>query len=108
MVTVDIQKRPTDTKESQCESVAYCRPASWPAALMLAPTAGAQTIDTAHANFGQHVSTCAQTMGFSGEHNLGTHQGAAGWNGMPCERRHDCWSPAERHTPSSRRPDGRR
>ncbi len=35
-------------------------------------------------NFGQHVRTCAQTMGFSGTHNPGMHHGAAGWTGMPC------------------------
>ena len=36
------------------------------------------------ASFGQHVRACAQTMGFSGTHNPGMHQGAAGWNGMTC------------------------
>ena len=35
-------------------------------------------------NFGQHVRTCAQTMGFSGDHNPGMHHGAAGWDGAPC------------------------
>ena len=35
-------------------------------------------------NFGQHVSSCAQTMGFSGHHNPGRHQGASNWDGMPC------------------------
>jgi hypothetical protein len=35
--------------------------------------------------FGQHVMTCAQTMGFDGEHNPGMHRGLAGWNGMACE-----------------------
>jgi hypothetical protein len=34
--------------------------------------------------FGQHVSECAQQMGFSGDHNPGMHRGAAGWNGMSC------------------------
>ncbi len=56
------------------------------AVFTLAPTgAGAATTDTAATNFGQHVSTCAQTMGFSGEHNPGMHHGAAGWDGMPCQ-----------------------
>jgi hypothetical protein len=56
------------------------------AAVMLAPTtAGAATTAAAPANFGQHVRTCAQTMGFSGEHNPGMHRGAAGWDGMPCQ-----------------------
>lgn len=36
-------------------------------------------------SFGQHVRTCAQTMGFSGAHNPGMHQGAAGWDGMACD-----------------------
>lgn len=35
-------------------------------------------------NFGQHVSSCAQTMGFSATHNPGMHHGRAGWDGMPC------------------------
>jgi hypothetical protein len=35
-------------------------------------------------NFGQHVRTCVQTIGFSGSHNPGMHHGAAGWDGMPC------------------------
>lgn len=30
--------------------------------------------------FGQHVRSCAQTMGFDGEHNPGMHQGARGWS----------------------------
>ncbi|HET7399399.1 MAG TPA: hypothetical protein VFJ94_12845 [Intrasporangium sp.] len=34
--------------------------------------------------YGQHVSECARTMGFSGAHNPGMHQGKAGWDGMPC------------------------
>jgi hypothetical protein len=35
-------------------------------------------------DFGQHVSQCAQQMGFSGDHNPGMHDGAAGWDGMSC------------------------
>ena len=31
-------------------------------------------------DFGHHVRTCAQTMGFSGDHNPGMHQGHAGWS----------------------------
>jgi hypothetical protein len=32
--------------------------------------------------FGQHVSQCAKTMGFSGTHNPGVmHQGKSGWDG---------------------------
>ena len=29
--------------------------------------------------FGQHVRTCAQVMGFDGIHNPGMHTGYAGW-----------------------------
>lgn len=54
-------------------------------ALMLAPAAGAATTDMAPANSGQDVQQCAPTMGFSGEHNPGMHQGAAGWDGIPCD-----------------------
>jgi hypothetical protein len=36
-------------------------------------------------DFGRHVSTCAQTMGFDGTHNPGMHRGFAGWEPM-----HDC------------------
>jgi len=33
--------------------------------------------------FGQHVSQCAKTMGFSGTHNPGVmHQGKSGWDGV--------------------------
>ena len=39
---------------------------------------------TGSGSFGQHVRTCAQTMGFSGLHNPGMHHGAAGWDGMAC------------------------
>lgn len=35
-------------------------------------------------NFGQHVSSCAHSMGLSGDHNPGMHRGASGWDGMPC------------------------
>ena len=31
-------------------------------------------------DFGQHVRTCAQTMGFDGQHNPGMHQGFHGWS----------------------------
>lgn len=60
-------------------------------ALLVAPGAQAATIATAASatvpaasQFGQHVVDCAQTMGFSAEHNPGMHQGAAGWNDTPC------------------------
>lgn len=35
-------------------------------------------------NFGSHVRDCAQTMGFSGDHNPGMHRGAAGWDRTQC------------------------
>ena len=56
-------------------------------------TAGAVVLPVAGASaatpnpgpaFGQHVSECARTMGFSGTHNPGMHQGRAGWDGMTC------------------------
>lgn len=31
-------------------------------------------------NFGQHVVVCAQTVGFSGQHNPGMYHGFAGWD----------------------------
>lgn len=34
--------------------------------------------------FGDHVAQCARTMGFSGSHNPGMHQGAHNWDGMTC------------------------
>ena len=33
-----------------------------------------------NADYGQHVRTCAQTMGFDGTHNPGMHQGKSGWD----------------------------
>lgn len=45
--------------------------------------ASAKPVSTGPA-FGQHVSQCAHTMGFSAEHNPGMHQGRSGWDGVPC------------------------
>ncbi len=45
---------------------------------------GAVAQATPSDNFGSHVRACAQSMHFSGSHNPGMHQGAAGWNGTPC------------------------
>ncbi len=59
--------------------------------LTVALVAGALALPAAPAlaatptNFGSHVSTCVQTMGFSGTHNPGMHHGAAGWDGQPCQ-----------------------
>lgn len=47
-------------------------------ALTLAPGAAAHT--AAANDFGEHVSNCAQSTGFSADHNPGTHQGFQGWD----------------------------
>jgi hypothetical protein len=52
--------------------------------LTASPPAPAEPLAAA-SSFGQHVRTCAQQVGFSGEHNPGMHQGLSGWDGMPCE-----------------------
>lgn len=53
------------------------------AGTVLLPSSGASaaTPDQGPA-FGQHVSQCAKTMGFSGLHNPGMHQGKSGWDHM--------------------------
>jgi len=43
-------------------------------------TVGAGTPATAAGDFGEHVSTCTQTTGFSADHNPGMHQGSHGWD----------------------------
>ena len=43
-------------------------------------TVGAGTPAAAAGDFGDHVSTCTQTVGFSGDHNPGMHQGRHGWD----------------------------
>ena len=53
------------------------------AVVLPAAAASAATPDPGPA-FGKHVSECAQTMGFSGTHNPGMHQGKSGWDGMTC------------------------
>jgi hypothetical protein len=54
------------------------------ASLVLTAPAAAYASSDSGADFGQHVRTCTQTMGFTGAHNPGLHYGYAGWNGMPC------------------------
>ena len=49
------------------------------AALVLIPAAASAATGTGQ-EFGQHVVTCAQTMGFDGMHNPGMHQGFSGWD----------------------------
>ena len=46
---------------------------------------GAASPAAAGSDFGQHVSTCSRTMGFSGQHNPGMHQGFHGW-----DANHEC------------------
>ena len=48
----------------------------------LAPTAWADPAP--QTGYGQHVSECAKTMGFSGEMNPGMHLGRTGWTGAEC------------------------
>lgn len=67
----------SDMKKTNLLAVAFA------IGLLIALPSAAQA-DPATGNFGQHVSTCAQTMGFSGHHNPGMHRGASGWDGMPC------------------------
>ena len=43
-------------------------------------TVGAGTPAATAGDFGDHVSTCAQTVGFSADHNPGMHQGRHGWD----------------------------
>lgn len=49
-------------------------------AALLTVAASAATPATAAGDFGEHVSTCAQTMGFSADHNPGMHRGFHGWD----------------------------
>jgi hypothetical protein len=35
-------------------------------------------------DYGAHVATCAQTVGFSADHNPGMHHGYAEWPGDTC------------------------
>jgi len=44
--------------------------------LMAAPSASA----SAGSEFGHHVQSCAQVMGFDCTHNPGMHTGYAGWD----------------------------
>jgi hypothetical protein len=41
---------------------------------------GAAAPARAASEFGEHVSSCAQTVGFSADHNPGMHQGFHGWD----------------------------
>ena len=57
---------------------------SLPAAMLLLSTPALADPPTSRQSFGGHVSSCAQTTGFSSTHNPGMHRGAAGWDTMPC------------------------
>ena len=48
--------------------------------VMLTVLVSGSTGASAAGDFGHHVRTCAQTMGFSGAHNPGMHQGLHGWH----------------------------
>ena len=43
-------------------------------------TPASASASMAGGEFGQHVATCTQTMGFTGEMNPGMHQGFSGWS----------------------------
>lgn len=50
------------------------------AGVVTLPTAAAADGGAIESDFGSHVVTCEQTMGFDGQHNPGMHQGLVGWN----------------------------
>lgn len=52
--------------------------------LLAAPAVAQAQPAQAGPGFGQHVSQCAQTMGFDGDHNPGMHHGLSDWDGTPC------------------------
>lgn len=53
---------------------------------LIVGTAGPAAADPPSATFGSHVSSCAQTTGFSGQHNPSHHRGPAAttMSGMHC------------------------
>lgn len=53
-------------------------------AMVVTVLGAAPSVAATGSEFGQHVSGCAQTMGFSGTHNPGMHQGFHNWDGLPC------------------------
>ena len=52
--------------------------------VMLSATGASAAAPDPGPAFGQHVSACAKTMGFSGAHNPGVHHGKSGWDGGTC------------------------
>jgi hypothetical protein len=53
--------------------------------ILLTPSAASAGSLSSGELFSQCVRHCAQTMGFSGDHNPGMHQGNAGWDGQSCQ-----------------------
>lgn len=49
-------------------------------AAVLTVASGVSATAASAQDFGQHVRSCARTMGFSGEHNPGMHHGLHGWD----------------------------
>jgi hypothetical protein len=49
-------------------------------AIMIIPTPSWADTGTTGRDFGEHVVHCAQTMGFTGDHNPGMHHGFAGFD----------------------------
>lgn len=48
--------------------------------VVVLPAGASADVGARGRDFGGHVLTCAQTMGFDGQHNPGMHQGIAGWD----------------------------
>jgi hypothetical protein len=48
------------------------------------PAAASAEVEPSGQDFGKHVSDCARTLGHSGSHNPGMHQGFSNWDGLPC------------------------
>lgn len=49
-------------------------------AVVIVPAAAWADAGATGRDFGRHVVMCAQTIGFSGQHNPGVHQGFVGWD----------------------------
>lgn len=73
------------TMNTRTRTLILCAAAAAIALAPAGPALAASAADPAANDFGQHVRHCAQTMGFTGEHNPGMHQGNAGWDGMTCQ-----------------------
>lgn len=49
-------------------------------AVVALPAAAWADAEPTGRDFGEHVVTCEQTMGFNGQHNPGMHMGFGGWD----------------------------